>query len=146
MATKTEVVPASETALVAYDSNLFPELKEQDPRDVMRRFAERFEQAQSLDELFDVLQGTLSKHLVGKTLEILGVDWAAYMSDLGIIPNAICKAIDMDTGELIQFATTSAALTMFIRKAQIIDAIPFKARITETRTRSGQTALNFARP
>jgi len=73
------------------------------------------------------------------------VQWAPYESDRGTIPLAICDAVNVGTGEMIEFATTSGMLTLFLRQAQLVDALPFKARITEKVTRSGQKALNFER-
>ncbi len=131
--------------LVLYDQSLFPMLREQDPEEVQARFARRFQQAQSLEDLFSVLEGTSSQDLVGHVLEIRGVQWAPYGSDRGTIPLAICDAVNLGTGEAIEFATTSGMLTVFIRQAELIGALPFKARISEKLTRSGQKALNFER-
>lgn len=131
--------------LVLYDQQLFPMLREQDPLEVQARFARRFAQAGSLEDLFRVLEGTSSQDLVGHTVEVRGVQWAPYGSDQGVIPLAICDAVDAGTGEVVEFATTSAMLTLFVRRAELIGAIPFKARITEQTTRSGQKALNFER-
>lgn len=129
--------------LAAYDRAMFPDLLAMDPQTVRERFARRFAAAQSLDDLFAVLEGSTSKDLVGKVLQIEQVAWAPFESDRGIIPNAICTAADIATGEVIEFATTSEALTMFIRRAELVGALPFRARITAKKTRSGQTALNF---
>jgi hypothetical protein len=133
------------TEVVAYDTALFPKLLDQDPAEVSKRFARRFQQAESLDDLFNVLEGNTSKDLVGHTVEITGVAWAPYESDRGIIPLAVCEAVDQHSGEVIEFATTSEMLTLFIRRAEIIGAIPFTARVAGKKTRSGQTALNFER-
>lgn len=139
-------MPEKSTDLAAYDTALFGDLIDQDPDRVRERFAARFMQADNIDDLFGVLQGNLSKDLVGRTVKITGVSWAPFESDRGVIPNAICEAVDTATGELIEFATTSEMLTMFIRRAELTGSIPFTARITGKKTRSGQTALNFERP
>jgi hypothetical protein len=133
------------TDVAIYDTTLWPELLDQDPEAVMARFAERFVKAENLDELFNVLEGNSSKDMIGRKVEIRSVKWAPYESDSGIIPNAICTATDLDTGELTEFATTGGMLTMFIRRAELIGALPFQARIAGRKTRSGQTALNFER-
>lgn len=135
----------SSQEMVAYDQSTFPDLLNQDPEEVRKRFAARFMAAESIDDLFNVLEGNLSKSLAGKTVEIRGVAWAPYESDRGIVPLAVCEAMLTDTGELTEFATTSEALCLFIRRAELIKAIPFTARIAEKRTRSGNTALNFER-
>lgn len=133
------------TELVAYDTAMFPQLLDQDPDAVRARFAARFTRAESLDDLFAVLEGSTSKDMVGRTVTILGVAWAPFESDRGIIPLAVCDAADAKTGEAFEFATTSEMLTLFIRQAELIKALPFTARITDKKTRSGQTALNFER-
>lgn len=139
-----DVVPAS-TELVLYDQSMFPGLLDQDPDAVMDRFAARFQAATDLDDLFNVLEGNTGKDLIGHSVDITGVAWAPYESDRGIIPLAICSAVDLGTGEVIEFATTGRVLTYFLRQAQLIEAFPFRARIAGKRTRSGQTALNFER-
>lgn len=131
--------------LIAYDPGLFPALLDQDPAAVSERFAKRFGAAKTLDDLFNVLEGNTSKDLVGRTVTVSDVAWAPFESDRGIIPLAICTAADAATGEVMEFATTSEALTMFIRQAEIIGELPFTARITSRRTASGREALNFAR-
>lgn len=136
---------AESTELVAYDPALFPALVDQDPDEVQSRFAKRFLAAETIEDLFGVLSGNTSKDLVGRALEIRKVSWAPFESDRGIIPNAICEAADVNTGELVEFATTSAMLTMFIRRAELIGALPFVARITSKKTRNGNNALNFER-
>lgn len=134
---------AESTELVTYDTTLFPKLLDQDPQAVRERFAARFSQAESVEDLFAVLQGTTSKDMVGRSITIRAVHWAPFESDRGIIPLAVCDAVDVQTGELFEFATTSEMLTMFIRRAELIKALPFGARITSKKTRSGNTALNF---
>lgn len=133
------------TEVVAYDPQLFPVLATQDPEEVVRRFAARFAGAETLDDLFGALEGNTSLALVGHVLEVKAVRWLPYESDRGVIPLAVCDAVDIATGEVIEFATTSMVLTMFIRRAELIDALPFVAKIASKTTRSGQRALNFER-
>lgn len=134
------------TDLVAYDQALFPGLFDQDPDAVRVRFAKRFAAAETLDDLFGVLEGTLSKDMIGRTVTIRSVAWAPFESDRGIIPLAICDAADPKSGEVIEFATTGESLVQFIRRCELIREMPFTVRIEGKKTRSGQTALNFARP
>jgi hypothetical protein len=145
MSVKGEVMTAQAGELALYDHAMFPALLDQDPLEVKARFARRFQQAETIDDLFDVLEGNNSKGMVGRKLEIADVAWAPYESDAGVIPLAIVSAMDLDTGEALEFATTSDMLVLFIRKAQIIGQLGFKAKITEKKTRSGRTALNFER-
>lgn len=144
MSSKDEQAPVN-GEIVLYDQGMFPMLREQDPLEVQKRFAARFERAETMEDLFGVLEGTSSQDLVGHTVEIRGVQWAPYESDQGTIPLAICDAVDVSTGEVAEFATTSGMLVLFIRKAELIGGLPFKARIAEKLTRSGQKALNFER-
>lgn len=145
MAQQIDVVEAAGTDVVLYDRDLFPELLDQDPREVNARFARRFAQAQTIEDLFNVMEGNSSQTLIGRKVQINGVQWAPYEADDGIIPLAICEAIDLETGEVIEFATTSSACTMFIRRAELIGALGFQAKITSKKTRSGNTALNLSR-
>jgi hypothetical protein len=138
--------PAPSTELIAYDQALFPTLLDQDPEAVRLRIANRIMAAPTADAVFDVLEGNTSQKLVGKRLQITEVAWAPYASDRGIIPNAIVLAADVETGEVVEFATTSEMLTLSLRKWELIGAFPVNVRIAEVKTRSGQTALNFARP
>ena len=133
------------TELVAYDPALFPALVEQDPDEVRLRFAARFMRSETIDDLFNVLQGNTSDKMVGRTIEVREVAWSPYESDRGIIPLAVCQAVDVSTGEILEFATTSDMLTMFIRRAELVKALPFDAKIASKRTRNGQNALNFER-
>ena len=135
----------SDAEVLAYDQNLFPELLQTDPESVMERFAQRFMAAESIDDLFDAIEGNLSRSLVGHKVRISSVAWAPYQSDRGVIPLAICKAVDLTTGEETEFATTGGVLTMFIRRAELIGAIPFDAKIVGKKTSNGQMALNFER-
>lgn len=143
MAKEVEVVDATSTDVVLYDPNLFPELQWQDPLEANSRFAERFGRAESLDDLFGVLSGNSSQNMVGRRLEIQAVDWIAYQADAGVIPNAICLAADIDSGEVLEFATTSGMCTMFIRKAELLGLLPIRVKIVEKITKSGNKALNF---
>lgn len=139
------VVVEQSTAVELYDRSMFPVLLDQSPEAVQARFAEQYAKATSLAELFSVLEGNSSKDLIGHKVKIGAVNWAPYESERGIIPLAICEGVDLDTGEVINFVTTSSSLTMFIRMAELIKVLPFEAKITSKKTRSGQTALNFER-
>jgi hypothetical protein len=145
MSTKNEQDEAVNGELVQYDPSLFPTLQEQDPAEVAARFARRFEQAENLDDLFNVLQGNSSKTMVGRSIEILEVAFVPYESDHGVIPNAICQAADIDTGELLEFATTGQMTTMFLAKVVALNILPVQVKIVEKKTRGGRSALNFER-
>lgn len=134
------------TEVAQYDAALFPELLSMDPTDVRERMARRFLAAETVDDLFDVMAGSTTKDMVGRKIRVLEVAWAPYESDRGIIPLAVCQAADLDTGEALEFATTSDYCTMFIRRAELIGSLPVDVKITSRKTRSGQTALNFERP
>ena len=133
------------TEVVAYDPALFPKILDQDPQEVQARFAKRFAAAKTIDDLFSVLEGNTANTLVGRSLKITGVAWAPYESDRGVIPLAVCEAADLKTGEVLEFATTSDQMVLFIRQAEIIGAIPFDAKIASKKTRNGFNALNFER-
>ena len=135
----------SNAEVLAYDQNLFPELLQTDPESVMERFAARFQAAESIDDLFDAIEGNLSRSLIGHKVRISSVAKRAPSVLLCPLPLAICKAVDLTTGEETEFATTGGVLTMFIRRAEIIGAIPFDAKIVGKKTSNGQTALNFER-
>lgn len=143
MADKAEVVDATVTDVVLYDHNLFPELRWQDPLEANARFAKRFANAEGLDDLFGVMSGNTSQHMVGRRLEVKAIDWIAYQADDGVIPNAICDAVDIDSGEVLEFATTSGMCTMFLRKAELLGLLPIRVKIVEKLTKSNQKALNF---
>ena len=145
MTDKAEVIDATAADLVLYDTGLFPDLRWQDPQDMGRKFGARFDRAGSLDDLFDVLQGNSTKNMVGRRVEVQEVDFYAYQGDNGVIPNGICQAVDIDSGEIIEFATTSAMCTAFLRKAQLLDLLPVRVKIVEKLTKGGQKALNFER-
>jgi hypothetical protein len=146
MANKTEVVTTGSMDVVLYDHELFPELKWADPQEFEARSADRFKRATSLDDLFDVMTGNNSQALVGRRLEIRAVDFQAYQADDGVIPNAICQAADIDSGEVLEFSTTSGFCTKFLRMAELLGQLPVRVKITDTLTKSGQKALNFERP
>src|SRR5208282_6434217 len=76
-----EEPPMSDAEVLAYDDKLFPELLRTDPESVMARFAERFVKAETLDDLFDVLEGNLSRSLIGHKVRVQAVAWAPYQSD-----------------------------------------------------------------
>jgi hypothetical protein len=146
MAEKAEVVNATVTDVVLYDTNLFPELRWQDPADIGRKAGSRINTAESSDELFDVFSGNSAQKLVGRRLEIRDVDFIAYQADDGVIPNGICQAIDIDSGEMLEFAVTSIVCTAQLRKAQLAGWFPWTVKIAEKLTTNNQKALNFERP
>ena len=123
----------------------FPELKPTDPIKATYRMAERMLGGETLDDLFDATTGKTSDDLIGKAYEFLAVSWQAYEAERGVIPQAVCEVIDLATGEVTEFVTTATMLVMFLRRAEQIGRLPFKARIAGKRTKSGQTALNFER-
>lgn len=145
----SEVLPAKRGErpigqdLALYDRGMFPDLLNQDPREVQARFASRFSRAKTIEDLFNVLSGTVSRDMVGRRLELRSVKWAPYESDDGVIPLGIAEAADLDSGEVVEFATTSMMLTLFLRQAELVNAYPFEARITSKRTRGGRDALNL---
>lgn len=126
-------------------ASAFPTLNESDPAAVMDRMAKRIHASETIDQLFDSLKGVTSDELVGKSVEVTGVEWSVYESDRGPIPLATVEAVDLTTGEAFEFATTSFMLVHFLRRAQLIGSIPFRARIAGKKTRNNQTALNFER-
>lgn len=143
MAREVEVVNPTGMDVVLYDHELFPDLRWQDPLEFEARSAERFKRAGSLDDLFEVMGGNSAQKMVGRRLEVQEVDFVAYQADDGVIPNAICLAVDIDSSEVLEFSTTSGFHTKFLRKAQLLGLLPVKLKITETLTKSGQKALNF---
>lgn len=143
--TKTDLPNPTSGEVVLYDPQLFPNLRERDPDQAMRRLAQRFERAESLEDLFNVLEGQASRDLVGRRLEIFEVEWEPYKSQRGVIPLAVCQAVDTETGEKLEFVTTSVMMTLFLRRAELAGLLPFVARIVATPTRDGQEALNFER-
>lgn len=145
MSDKSEVVDATSADVVLYDQNLFPDLRWADPQDMGRKFGERFDRAESVDDLFNVLEGNSTQNMVGRKVKVLDVAFQAFQSDQGVIPNGICQAVDLATGEAIEFATTSIMCTAFLRKAQLLGLLPLEVRIVEKQTRNGNKALNFER-
>lgn len=135
-----------ETSPAPVDAAAFPVTDERDPEAVTRRMVDRMFKTKNIDEMFDALSGTSSDELVGKTIEVKSVEWDVYESDKGPIPLAVVGAVDQTDGELFEFVTTSPMLTSFIRQAEVLSLIPFKARIEGKKTRSGREALNFVRP
>jgi hypothetical protein len=146
MAAEAEVVKSGQTGVVLYDTNMFGELRWQDPAEIGLRAGKRIDGAQSADDLFDVMTGNTASKLVGKVLEIREVDFIAYQADDGVIPNGICTAVDTGSGEVLEFSVTSLVCTHQLKKAQIMGWLPWKVRITEVQTRNNQKALNFERP
>jgi len=145
MAQQTEVVETSSQELDVYSPALLAMCEQQDPAQVLKRFARRFEQAETIDDLFDALQGTNSQMLIGKKLEVRSVEWAPYQAERGTIPLAIVQGFDLDDGNELEFATTAGMLCLFLFKWQAIGGKPFQARIEGKKTNSGQVALNFVR-
>jgi hypothetical protein len=141
--TDVEVIDGESMGVALYDPAMFPELVDQNPDDVQAAMAARFSRAESIEDLFSILEGSSSKTMVGRKVQINGVKWTGYESDRGVIPMAICDAMDLKTGEVVEFATTSGFLTMFIRRAELIGHLGFQVKIVEKKTRSGNTALNF---
>lgn len=127
----------------------FPGIQSVDPEAVASRMAKRVQSAETLDDLFDSLTGKSSDELVGKRYEFQSVVWQPYEArrdgDTKVIPLALCQVVDLDTGEADEFVTTAFMLTQFLRRAEVIGAYPFKAKIVAKTTRSGQSALNFER-
>lgn len=153
MSNEAELVDATGTDVVLYDHNLFPELRWQDPNEVNTRFAARYGSATTLDELYDASGGDSVKNLVGETVQILDVDFVAYQADDGVIPNGLVVAANVKTGEVVQFACTASQPNMFMARALSLGLLPeakgkdpVLVRITDTKTRSGQTAVNFEKP
>lgn len=145
MAQQTEVIETTSQEVEVYSPALLAMCQQQDPTEVLKRFARRFDQATSIEDLFGVLEGTNSQALIGQHLEIRHVEWAPYQSDRGMIPLAIVQAARLDDGELIEFATTGAMLCLFLYKWQVLKLAPFQCKIVGKKTNSGQTALNFDR-
>jgi len=146
MADKAEVVNTSVTDVVLYDTQLFPDLRWEDPQDIGRKAGQRINMAKSSDELFDVFSGQNASQLIGRRIEIHDVDFIAYQADGGIIPNGICTGVDIDSGEVLEFAVTSIVCTHQLRKAQLAGWLPWTVRIEEKLTTNNQKALNFVRP
>jgi hypothetical protein len=123
----------------------FPNIAENDSNEASARIASRMLKAESVDDLFDVLDGNSSDKLVGKSLTINGVTWQLYKSDRGDIPQAVVDAVDKATGEVLEFVTTGGMLVYFLRRVEMLGKFPFDAKITEKTTKRGNKALNFER-
>lgn len=123
----------------------FPNVRVSDPDKVKDRMRKQMLSTSSLDEMFDVLEGSNSKGLVGKAFTFTGVEWDVYEATRGPVPMAVCQVVDPATGEADEFVTTGGALVDFLLQAQLLEVYPFTARIVEKVTRSGQKALNFER-
>lgn len=124
----------------------FPDT-ERDVEAVQAKMAARLWESESLDELFDSLQGKTSDKLVGKVIEVQSLDWDTYESaDRGPIHCVTVSGKDVANGEEIEFWTSGYMVVRFLRKAELLHLLPFKARVEGKKTRSGQTALNLVRP
>jgi hypothetical protein len=145
MAQQVDVVDVDRGELEVYSPALMAMCEQQDPAKVLRRFAERFEKAENIDDLFGALEGTNSQALIGRQIEVRDVAWAPYQSDHGPIPLAIVQAFNLEDGTEFEFATTSGMLCLFLYKWQALKLKPFQAKIEGKKTNSGQTALNFVR-
>lgn len=123
----------------------FPNITESDSDAAGARIAQRMLKAESVEDLFDVLDGNSSDKLIGKSLTINGVTWQLYKSDRGDIPQAVVDAVDKATGEETEFVTTGGMLVYFLRRVEMLGKFPFDAKITEKTTKRGNKALNFER-
>lgn len=139
------VLSAEESASIAALDAFYPGITSTDPAAVIDRMKARFRGAQNLDDLFDALDGNNSKSMKGKTFEFRNVTWQPYKASRGIIPLAVCDAVNVATGEVEEFITTGEMVVEFLRQAQLLNLYPFKARIEGKVTRSGQEALNLVR-
>lgn len=126
-------------------SSMQPVAGERDIEQITHDMGERLFAATNLDELFDALQGNNSQKMVGKTITIHSVEWDEYEADTGAIPLAVVTYTEGDSDETDEFATTGFMATRFLRKAELLGAMPFKARIEGKKTRSKNIALNFVR-
>jgi len=133
------------TGEVVDPTNILANARKADPEAATRRMSERMLGAETLDALYDSTKGTTSDELDGKSIEVTGVEWQAYESDRGPIPQAVVQAVDLINGDVFEFVTTATMLVTFLYKAQQLGAIPFKTRIAGKKTKSGNTALNFER-
>jgi hypothetical protein len=112
---------------------------------ISKRMSARYDNAKNLDDLFDALEGSSSKQLVGKVFTFLSVAWQRYDSDRGPVPQAVCNVVDVATGEADEFVTTGDMLVKFLANAVRLNAYPFTARIVEKTTKRGRKALNLER-
>jgi hypothetical protein len=130
---------------LATASVTYPQLRDMTPEAIVERMVKRVRDADSLDALFSSLSGNSSVDLVGHSFRFEGVEWQPYDSQHGVIPQAICAATDLDSGESQEFVTTATMLTEFLHRAEVLGLFPFNARIVEKTTKSGNKALNFER-
>lgn len=146
MASQTDVVPASNMTTAVYPVELLRKVREQDPDKVLARMGVRYAKAKTLDDLFDVMEGTLTKNIIGQRIVVTGVEWAPYDKDgrEGVL--AVLQVANPDGGEVSEVATTAFQPLMFTYHAELLGQLPFEVRVTESKTRSGQTAINFTRP
>jgi hypothetical protein len=84
--------------------------------------------------------------MIGRKVEIVEAEFYAYQADDGVIPNAVCQAVDIGSGEVLEFATTSGFCTAFLKKAQLLGLFPVRVKVTETLTKGGNKAINFEKP
>jgi hypothetical protein len=143
MAKQDEQVERVSGEVELYDRQLFGNLISQDPEAVMARFAEQFMAAKTVEEVFAVLDGNSATRLYGEVVEIRSVAWAPYQTEDGVIPNAIIEAVNMHTGEQVQFSNTGRLSNMQLRRVELIGGLPLKVRVVGKRTAGGQTATNF---
>lgn len=136
---------STRTEIELYDRKAFPDDLFMTARESGTRVAGRIVDATTMEQVFDALEGHTSKDMVGQALTVTGVSWTLYESAEGLIPNAIVEAASVETGEAVEFATTSTQLVAVLRKAQLIDGFPFNARIGSVKTRDGFTALKWER-
>lgn len=132
-------------SLVPDDFGAIPLTAERDPQATMERMAKRVRSTKSMEELFDSLNGKASDQMVGRAFQFNDVAFESYEAERGPIPLAVCDVVDLATGEVTEFVTTGGMLVQFLYQAKQLNGFPFKARITEKPTRSGQKALNFER-
>jgi hypothetical protein len=112
---------------------------------ISKKLEARYDNANSLDDLFDAMDGSSSQQLVGRSFRFMGVAWQRYDSDKGAIPQAVCDVVDLKTGETEEFVTTGKMLVRFLANAVRLNVFPFEARITEKTTKRGNKALNLER-
>lgn len=129
----------------SFGIDFLAEVGERDAEAIQRGMLQRVHAGTTMDELFDSLQGKASDSLVGRSFEIQEVSWDIYNAAQGPLPLARVKSIDLATNQPEEWVTTSPMLTVFMKRAQEIGGLPFKAKIVGKKTRSGQTALNFER-
>ena len=136
---------ANKSIAKAFGIEFVADTTERDVEAIQRDMLSRVYKGNSLDELFDALQGKSSDALVGRSFEIHHVKWDVYNSNNGPLPLAKVTATDLATNVEDEWITTAPMLTVFLKRAEELKLLPFKAKITEKKTRSGQSALNFER-